>query len=160
MANGIRTGNPRGFNKGRSSKFREGSQVWQTPEEGRRTYRLKRCGNNNKDEDNSPKNLNDKNQQASSQKFRQLISITIVTHFVTAFKIPSDFSQTIKVYLFLNIQSFEILQSLSCGKWYLTGGGTVMQRMPNPWGSSPNPVISLREFILIDIGAQFKVRKN
>ena len=29
------------------------------------------CGNNNKDEDNSPKNLNDKNQQASSQKFRQ-----------------------------------------------------------------------------------------
>ena len=73
MANGIRTGDPRGFNKGRSSKFREGSLVRQTPEEGRRTYRPKRCGNNNKDEDNSPKNLNDKNQQASSQKFRQLI---------------------------------------------------------------------------------------
>ena len=33
-------------------------------------------GNNNKDEDNSPKNLNDKNQQASSQKFRQLIKMT------------------------------------------------------------------------------------
>ena len=33
---------------------------------------MKCCGNNNKDEDNSPKNLNDKNQQASSQKFRQL----------------------------------------------------------------------------------------
>ncbi len=31
-----------------------------TLEEGRRTYRLKRCGNNNKDEDNSPKTLNDK----------------------------------------------------------------------------------------------------
>ena len=73
MANGIRTGDPRCFNKGRSSKFREGSRVLQTPEEGRRTYRPKRCGNNNKDEDNSPKNLNDKNQQASSQKFRQLI---------------------------------------------------------------------------------------
>ena len=72
MANGIRTGDPRGFNKGRSSKFREGSIVRQTPEEGRRTYRSKRCGNNSKDEDNSPKNLNDKNQQASSQKFRQL----------------------------------------------------------------------------------------
>ena len=65
MANGIRTGDSRGFNKGRSSKFREGSRVRQTPEEGRRTYRPKRCGNNNKD-DNSPKNLNDKNQQASS----------------------------------------------------------------------------------------------
>ena len=39
-----------------------------------RTYRPKPCGNNNKDEDNSPKTLNDKNQQASSQKFRQLIS--------------------------------------------------------------------------------------
>ena len=72
MANGIRTGDPHGFNKGRSSKFREGSRVRQTPEEGRRTYRPKRCGNNNKDEDNSLKNLNDKNQQASSQKFRQL----------------------------------------------------------------------------------------
>ena len=27
-------------------------------EEGRRTYRPKHCGNNNKDEDNSPKTLN------------------------------------------------------------------------------------------------------
>ena len=72
MANGIRTGDPRGFNKGRSSKFREGSRVRQTPEEGRMTYWPKRCGNNNKDEDNSPKTLNDKNQQASSQKFWQL----------------------------------------------------------------------------------------
>ena len=26
-----------------------------------KTYRLKRCGNNNKDEDNSPKTLNDNN---------------------------------------------------------------------------------------------------
>ena len=42
MANGIRTGDPRGFNEGRSSKFREGSQVRQTPEEGRRTYQPKR----------------------------------------------------------------------------------------------------------------------
>ena len=72
MANGIRTGDHHGFNKGRSLKFPEGSRVRQTSEEGRRTYRAKRCGNNNKDEDNSPKNLNDKNQQASSKKFRQL----------------------------------------------------------------------------------------
>ena len=61
MANGIRTGDARGSNKGRSSKFREGSRVRQTPEEGRRTYRQKRCGNNNKDEVSSPKNFNDKN---------------------------------------------------------------------------------------------------
>ena len=53
-------------NQASSQKFRQ-----QTPEEGRRTYRPKRCGNNNKDEDNSPKTLNDKNQQASSQKFSQ-----------------------------------------------------------------------------------------
>ena len=39
MANGIRTGDPRGFNKGHSSKFRVGSRVRQTPEEGRWTYR-------------------------------------------------------------------------------------------------------------------------
>ena len=61
MANGIRTGNTLGFNKGRSSKFRESSRVRQTPEEGRRTYLPKRCGNNNKDEDNFPKTFNDKN---------------------------------------------------------------------------------------------------
>ena len=42
-----------------SIKDVEGSQVQQTPEEGRRTYWPKR-GNNNKDEDNSPKTLNDK----------------------------------------------------------------------------------------------------
>ena len=65
---GIRTGDPRRTNKERSSKFREGSRVRQTTEEGRRTYWLKRCGNNSKDEDNSPKTLNDKNHQASSQK--------------------------------------------------------------------------------------------
>ncbi len=60
MANGIRTGNPHGFNKGHSLKFREGSLVRQTPEEGRRTYQPKCCGNNNKNEDNSPKTLNNK----------------------------------------------------------------------------------------------------
>ena len=75
MANGIRTGGPYGFNKGRSSKFCVGYQVRQTLEEGWRTYRLKCCGNNNKDEDNSPQTLNDKNHQASSQKFRQLSKV-------------------------------------------------------------------------------------
>ena len=53
-----------GFNKGRRSKFREGSRVRQTAEEGRI--------NNNKDEDNSPKTLNDKNHQHLSWKFKQL----------------------------------------------------------------------------------------
>ena len=48
----------RGLNKGRSSKFNEGSRVRQTPEEDRRTYQPKRCGNIN--ENNSPKTLNDK----------------------------------------------------------------------------------------------------
>ena len=69
---------PHGFNKGHSSKFHVGFQVQQTPEEGWRTYQPKYCGNNNKDEDNSPKTLNDKNHQASSQKFRQLIGISLM----------------------------------------------------------------------------------
>ena len=60
MANGIRTGNPREFNKGRSSKFRVGSRVQQTSEEGWKIYWRKRCGNNNKKENNSLKTLNDK----------------------------------------------------------------------------------------------------
>ena len=71
MANRIRTGDPCGFNKGRSSKFCIGSQVQQTPEIGWRTYRSK-LGNNSKNEDNSLKTLNDKNHQASFKKFRQL----------------------------------------------------------------------------------------
>ena len=75
MANGIRTGDPRGFNKECSLMFCVGSRVQQTPEEGWRAYQPKPCGNNNKDEDSSQKTLNDKNHQASSQKFRQLIYI-------------------------------------------------------------------------------------
>ena len=61
MANRTRTGDAREFNKGRSSKFRVGSRVRQTPEEGRRTYRPKPCGHNynNRDEENSPKTFND-----------------------------------------------------------------------------------------------------
>ena len=75
MANGVRIGDPSGFNNGRSSKFCEGSRVRQTPEEGRRTYRSKRYGNEINDEESSPKTLNDKNHQASFQKFRELIRI-------------------------------------------------------------------------------------
>ena len=73
MVNGIKTGDPSGFNKGYSSKFHVRSRVRQTPEEGRRIYRPKYCVNNNKDEDNGLKTLNDKNYQALSQKFRQSI---------------------------------------------------------------------------------------
>ena len=36
MANGIRTGDPSGFNKGRSSKFRVGFRVRQSPEKAGR----------------------------------------------------------------------------------------------------------------------------
>ena len=64
--------------KVRSSKFREGSRVRQLPG-GRRTYRTKRSGNKNKDEDDSPKKLNDKNHQASSPKSRQLKPRPLVT---------------------------------------------------------------------------------
>ena len=79
MAKRNRTGDPCGFNKGHSSKFHVGSRVQQTPD-SRRTYQLKCCGNNNKNEDNSPKTLNDKNYQALSQKFRQLISYPVLSN--------------------------------------------------------------------------------
>ena len=61
-----------------------------------RTYRLKHHGNNNKDEDNSPKILKDKNQQASSQKFRQLILQPIVLQiiYVYLFKYLFKYVQT------------------------------------------------------------------
>ena len=89
MANRIRTGEPRGFNKGCSSKFRVGSQIRQTPEEGRWTYRPKHCGNNNKDEDNSPETLNDKNHQVSSKKFRQLKTLFMTQVFTVLLRITS-----------------------------------------------------------------------
>ena len=73
MVNGIRTSDPPGFNKERNSKFREGSRIRQTPEEGRRTYWPKHCGNNNKDEDNSPKTLNDKKQVICLKVFNDIV---------------------------------------------------------------------------------------
>ena len=77
MVNGIGTSDPCGLDKERSSKFRVGSQVRQTHEEGRRTYRPKRWEYNNKDENNSPKTLNYKNQRASSQKFWQQLTSNV-----------------------------------------------------------------------------------
>ena len=93
MANKKRTVDPIGFNKGRSSKFRVGSRVRQTPEDARSIYRPKRCGKNNKDEDNSPKTLNDNNHQASSKKFRQL---TRQASFITNDNISSSDMQSSK----------------------------------------------------------------
>ena len=58
MVNGIRASDPRGLNKGRGLKFCVGSRVRQETSEGRKTHWLKR--EYNKDEDNSPKTLNDK----------------------------------------------------------------------------------------------------
>ena len=72
MANGIRTVDSHGFNKGCSSKFHEGSRVQQTPNEGWRTYRPKHCGNNNKDEDNSLKTLNDKKITKTPEEGRRI----------------------------------------------------------------------------------------
>ena len=45
----------------------------ETPEEGQRTYQLKCCDYNNKDEVNSLNILSNNNYQASSQKFKQII---------------------------------------------------------------------------------------
>ena len=74
MVNGIGTSDPCGLNKGCGLKFHVGFWVWQTPEEGQRTYRLKHCEYNNKDKDNSLKTWKGKNHQALSQIFRLLIS--------------------------------------------------------------------------------------
>ena len=41
----------------------------ETPEEGRWTYRPKRCGNINKDEDNSPKTLNNNKKKTIGTSF-------------------------------------------------------------------------------------------
>ena len=61
MVNAIRASDLHVLNKGHGSKFCVGSRVGQETSEGRRTYQPKCCEYNNKDEDNSPKTLNDKN---------------------------------------------------------------------------------------------------
>ena len=48
MANGIRTGEPRGLNEGRSSKFRVGFRVRQTPEEAIKKKTIVRNDKNQK----------------------------------------------------------------------------------------------------------------
>ena len=72
MVNRIRIIYSCGVNKGFSSEFNAGSQVWhETSEEGQRMHQPKHCEYNNKYEDNSLNILNDKTYQVSSQKFRQ-----------------------------------------------------------------------------------------
>ena len=75
MVNRIRTSDSYGLNKGCSLKFCIGSRVRQTPEEGQRAYRPKRC-DYNKDKDSSQTTLNNKNQQALFDK-----CFTICTQF-------------------------------------------------------------------------------
>ena len=70
MANRIGAVYPCGSNKRLSLRFFVDYWVRdETPEEGRRTYRPKRCEHNNKDEINSLNILSNNNYQASSQKF-------------------------------------------------------------------------------------------
>ena len=90
MANGIRTGDPREFNKGRSSKFREGSRGQQIPEEGWRTYGPKRYGNNNKDEDNSLKTL-----MISIIFYYSFLSMILFVHNFTTTATANDTTTTI-----------------------------------------------------------------
>ena len=154
MANAIRTGDPRGFNKGHCSKFCESSQVRQTPEEGWRTYRPKRCGNNNKDEDNSPKTLNDKNHQASSQKFRQQLNDHTVqgTYQVLPLWARVDlgamamkgYSTFPKHYWSLTIKLFSVISRTLFGWW---GSLTPLQRC-NQCILQP-PLTGLSEFYVI-----------
>ena len=62
MVNGIRTMYPRGLNKGFAPKFYVGSRVrHETTEECRMTYRSRRYEYNNKDKNNSPNTLNNRN---------------------------------------------------------------------------------------------------
>ena len=86
MANGITTGGPRGINKG----FR----IRQTPEEGRRTYQPKRGGNNNKDEENSPKTLNDRHDTCSKAMRNNKLIVNVLQKLFLTFNthIPASFS--------------------------------------------------------------------
>ena len=74
-------------------------------------------GNNNKDEDNSPKNLNDKNQQASSQKFRQLILYLLLTEFIKTFDLCLFFPCNYTLIQKLDITEKNIKDELKSNNW-------------------------------------------
>ena len=66
MLNGIKAIDSCGLNNGRGSKFRVDIRVREKNLTKAGGYRLKRCEYNNKDENYSPKTLNDKNRKYSS----------------------------------------------------------------------------------------------
>ena len=59
----------------------------ETREEGRRTYRPKRCDYDNKEEVNSTNIFSNNNYQASSQKFRQITASYSTELFYKVFNI-------------------------------------------------------------------------
>ena len=74
MVNRIGTVYPCDSNKGFSSKFCVDIRVrHKTPDEGRRTYRPKRCDYDNKDAVSSPNILSNDNYQTSYKKFWQIM---------------------------------------------------------------------------------------
>ena len=77
--------------------------------EGRKIQRSKRC-EKNKDDDNIPKTLTDKNHQASSQKFRKLNSSFLV-YFVL-----SIFLHSITNHILSSTDSFGVSQLFSVAR--------------------------------------------
>ena len=95
MANGTKTVNPSGFNKGGNLKSCVGSWIWQTPEFGRH------IGHNNEDEDNSLKTLNDKNHQALSQTFQHICSLSLSLNqqlLCSAYSLTKVFTQIYTIF--------------------------------------------------------------
>ena len=69
MVKGIWKSAPSELNKVFDAKFCVDSRVqYETPEEGRRMHRSKRCEYNNEVEDHNSYTLSDKNDRGSSQK--------------------------------------------------------------------------------------------
>ena len=90
LVNETRTIYPHGLNEGFSSKFCVGSRVQQeTPEEGQKKHQPKHCEYNNKDDNDSQNTLNDKNYEASSQKFRQIMNFNATFNYE---KVPHHYT--------------------------------------------------------------------
>ena len=86
MVSGMRTGCPRGLNKGLGSKFRDGSRLRQ---DGSRVLKESKmfleseevpeeipCTDNSEDEDNSPNKADNTNHQASSQTSKEVVALS------------------------------------------------------------------------------------
>ena len=104
-----------------------GSRVRQTHEEGRRTYRPKRSGNNNKDEENCPKSLNDMN--FNQLYINQYFESSFAIHQMSCWFLSSKIQQVSSSGNFSQISFNDLIEKLFCYSQHLVENETIVHHL-------------------------------